>query len=520
MNQGEAISQIKTNMSVLRSAYPSKQNMPESVLGDTRPIQAVFADNASVIGDSEFSFDDLVVNSRAYRQAMAAAMSYAKDQASRPQDVPDDGSSGSTSNASHDTVKHDNGTGRMGEGISAFAAPVDASTIQSGQGQQSQLPSEPVPHHRLDDRFLRAFALPSPGTSVTSYQNAVEWQQLLEYEGLTKEDVLEEPKQLIEFQNVWFEVLSSEREHIRLLKATKTIFMDQILLRWPKVVQEPQKFVDEVFGNISDLVSAHVEHLYQPLVQHWAVHGAWAPFTPEPFQNLLRHASDLMLQYCSNYHRAVRRLTIESQLNTQFYEFIKVQRAHPEAMRLDWGTFLKAPITRFLRYSLLLYTLNKLNLRLPHGYRRSQKSPRLDIGLVDRQLSQLSEQIRQLMIQTDTLTSEADNDVNRTEFIIRMKPREYLTHETPDTSWYRPGMKMRCQIPAFCQIKQPPRDPYWAWCEAFVIDQHIVLAEAWKWATPTERRVERDSPLCALSIKMVCAATSRISVMLGHFPVR
>jgi hypothetical protein len=41
---------------------------------ENRLIQAVFADNATVIGDWQFFLDDIVVKSLAYRQAITAAM--------------------------------------------------------------------------------------------------------------------------------------------------------------------------------------------------------------------------------------------------------------------------------------------------------------------------------------------------------------------------------------------------------------------------------------------------------------
>ncbi|KAK3376969.1 hypothetical protein B0T24DRAFT_592598 [Lasiosphaeria ovina] len=66
--QGDAINQIRRDIRVLRATYPgSEKQVPESVLGERRTAESIFGDNASTLDTAEFSFDDQIVNARAYR---------------------------------------------------------------------------------------------------------------------------------------------------------------------------------------------------------------------------------------------------------------------------------------------------------------------------------------------------------------------------------------------------------------------------------------------------------------------
>jgi hypothetical protein len=87
-DQRGAIDQIKNDVNALRCSYPRK-DVPDSILGHRRNAGSIFADTASVIGDAEFSFDDIIVNSKAHRRVMAAAVSQSKAQTEDSTLVPE-----------------------------------------------------------------------------------------------------------------------------------------------------------------------------------------------------------------------------------------------------------------------------------------------------------------------------------------------------------------------------------------------------------------------------------------------
>lgn len=63
----------------LRALNPDV-HIPESILGVQRSAKTIFGDASSTIGGMEFAFDDSVVNSKAYRRAMAMAQAVVSKQ--------------------------------------------------------------------------------------------------------------------------------------------------------------------------------------------------------------------------------------------------------------------------------------------------------------------------------------------------------------------------------------------------------------------------------------------------------
>lgn len=163
-------------------------------------------------------------------------------------------------------------------------------------------------------------------------------------------------------------------------------------------------------------------------------HGVWSPFDPTPFEKLLHDTSQQILQYCSNFMRAERRVEVESKHNRDFGDFLQTQRAHPSARRLQWRTFLKSPITRLQKYGLLLQALLRYNHRRPDGYRMSPRYARVNVLEVDGQILQLIARFRELTLQCDRLIEDASKEVDRLELYIRFKPKEYLTGKSADLS--------------------------------------------------------------------------------------
>jgi hypothetical protein len=70
--QGDLLERQATRTDSLRKLNPTA-NIPGSVLGVRRSAETLFGDAASTVAAKEFAFDDDIVNSKAYRRAMAMA---------------------------------------------------------------------------------------------------------------------------------------------------------------------------------------------------------------------------------------------------------------------------------------------------------------------------------------------------------------------------------------------------------------------------------------------------------------
>ncbi len=56
----------------LRAAHPNI-NVPESIFGDSKHAPCIYGDASTIFAAAEFEFDDTVINSKAYRRALAVA---------------------------------------------------------------------------------------------------------------------------------------------------------------------------------------------------------------------------------------------------------------------------------------------------------------------------------------------------------------------------------------------------------------------------------------------------------------
>ncbi|KAK8232009.1 hypothetical protein HDK90DRAFT_293497 [Phyllosticta capitalensis] len=114
---GEVV-KSEAEANALRKAHP-EVDVPESVLGHKEDADSVLGDGASVVSSTEFSFDDEVVNSKAYRRVLlSAAGQRARPKSPALDDVPE--------NEGDDSVKTPRGSGQMpapaAENVAAPAA--------------------------------------------------------------------------------------------------------------------------------------------------------------------------------------------------------------------------------------------------------------------------------------------------------------------------------------------------------------------------------------------------------------
>lgn len=77
------------------------------------------------------------------------------------------------------------------------------------------------------------------------------------------------------------------------------------------------------------------------------------------FREWIRRARPVYVKYAESYHLADNLIRKEASRNLQFQQFLEQAQQDRRSNRLDWQTYLKSPITRLQRYSLLLGTVYK-----------------------------------------------------------------------------------------------------------------------------------------------------------------
>jgi len=206
-------------------------------------------------------------------------------------------------------------------------------------------------------RTLRKFSLPQGG--IEPKQAKEDWATFWK---IKKEDISAVKKKEIERQNNLHEIVQTEEEFMDHMNVLKVVYRDQIVHSNNPPIIKPNRldnFVRDVFGKAEAVRKVSEEHLLPQLKFRQREQGPWIVGFSDIFREWIRKAKVAYLDYAAAFPRADMLVRREADRNILFRQFLESCRQDPRARRLDWVTFLKGPITRLQRYSLLLTTVLK-----------------------------------------------------------------------------------------------------------------------------------------------------------------
>ncbi|KAJ9603748.1 Rho guanine nucleotide exchange factor [Cladophialophora chaetospira] len=182
---------------------------------------------------------------------------------------------------------------------------------------------------------------------------------------LKKEDIESHDKKEIERQNVLHEVVTSEDLFISQLDVLRELYRDRLSAANPAIIPTKKlpSFVKEVFGGVDKVKKVNQDYLLGQLKYRQTEQGPWIVGFSDIFREWIRKARPIYVEYASNFPRADYLMRRESDRNIPFKNFLDQARENKKSNRLGWDNFLKAPITRLQRYSLLLATVQKNMLK-------------------------------------------------------------------------------------------------------------------------------------------------------------
>lgn len=178
---------------------------------------------------------------------------------------------------------------------------------------------------------------------------------------ITKENVESVSKKEIERQNNLHEIVHTETEYMEDMWVLTSVYRDSILHSNPSIIQSSKlaDFVTQVFGKADAIRKVSEAHLLPQLKFRQLEQGPWIVGFSDIFREWIRKARQVYIDYAANFPNADWLVRREADRNLVFRSFLDRCRQDPRTRRLDWVTFLKAPITRLQRYSLLLATVLK-----------------------------------------------------------------------------------------------------------------------------------------------------------------
>ncbi|KAK4459055.1 putative rho1 guanine nucleotide exchange factor 3 [Cladorrhinum samala] len=181
------------------------------------------------------------------------------------------------------------------------------------------------------------------------------------FHGVTKDDIQNKHKKEIERQNVLHEIVTGEEDFMNQLDVLRLLYRDQLRVYQPPIIATNRldKFLDMVFGKVDSVQQINKEHLLSQLKYRQKEQGPWIVGFSDLFREWIRKAKPIYIAYCSSFPHATYLIRREASRNLLFRQFLDMVRDHPRSKRLEWTTFVKAPITRLQRYGLLLETVKK-----------------------------------------------------------------------------------------------------------------------------------------------------------------
>ncbi|KAK0633240.1 CNH domain-containing protein [Immersiella caudata] len=181
------------------------------------------------------------------------------------------------------------------------------------------------------------------------------------FHNVTPQSVGDKSKKEIERQNVLHEIVTGEEDFMGQLDVLRLLYRDQLRAWQPPIIaaSRMEKFIEAAFGKVDAVQQINKEHLLAQLKYRQQEQGPWIVGFSDLFREWIRKARPIYIAYCSSYPHASYLIRKEAARNLLFRQFLGMVREHKRSKRLEWDTFVRAPIARLQRYGLLLDTVMK-----------------------------------------------------------------------------------------------------------------------------------------------------------------
>ncbi|KAK0279081.1 Rho guanine nucleotide exchange factor [Friedmanniomyces endolithicus] len=226
---------------------------------------------------------------------------------------------------------------------------------------------------------------------------------------LKKEDIEGRDKTELERQNVMHEIVTSEDVYMEQLNVLRTLYRDTLVKAEPSIISPKRKdrFVKDVFGRVDAIKQANEDHLLPQLKYRQQEQGPWVVGFSDIFRQWIRKAKTSYLEYAGGFPGANFLVRQELERNMEFRAFVDKMSKDKRSMRLQWDTFLKAPITRLQRYTLLLSTVMR---NMPGEHLKEEK----------RNLQAAYDEVKNVTLECDARVAEMQRKVDLSDLSLKL----------------------------------------------------------------------------------------------------
>jgi hypothetical protein len=244
---------------------------------------------------------------------------------------------------------------KFGQGsISGVLWQLTGSGCYSPKVHEQEVPGRCYSHHCT--RTLKKINLQAQ--SLEPQRKTEDWATFFK---ITKEMIEGASKKEIERQNNLHEIVTSEDVYMDQIKVVRALYRDDLQSWQPPIIAatKMQRFITSVFGKIDAIKEVNENYLVAQLKYRQKEQGPWIIGFSDIFREWIRKARTAYIEYAAGFPYAVYLVRREADRNLLFRQFLDQARENKLSGRLDWNTYLKAPITRLQRYTLLLQTVLK-----------------------------------------------------------------------------------------------------------------------------------------------------------------
>jgi hypothetical protein len=203
-------------------------------------------------------------------------------------------------------------------------------------------------------RTLKKIDLHSPAAAAASEDWAT-------FHKVKKEDIEGVHKKEIERQNILHEIVQGEDNYIQRLDVLQGLYRGRLIAAQPPVItpKKLDKFVRDVFSKVDAVRKANEDHLLPQIKYRQQEQGPWVSGFSDIFREWIRKAKNAYIEYAASFPYATFLVRQEADKNMLFRAFLNEAQTDRRSAKLDWNTYLKAPIDRLQRYGLLIDTVIK-----------------------------------------------------------------------------------------------------------------------------------------------------------------
>jgi RhoGEF domain/CNH domain/Pleckstrin homology domain len=224
------------------------------------------------------------------------------------------------------------------------------------------------------------------------------------------------PRKEIDRQNNLHEIVTTEDSFIGQLDVLRELYRDQLAHMHPAIIspKRQEKFLRDVFGKVDAVKKVNEDYLLAQLKYRQKEQGPFIAGFSDIFREWIRKAKGVYVDYAATFPNANYLVRKEAERNTLFRQFLNQARENKLSNRLSWDTYLKAPITRIQRYTLLLSTVHK------NMTKDSEEKTNLALAI---------EEIKAVALECDNKVGEMSKKVSLTELASKLQLRPGMSKE-------------------------------------------------------------------------------------------